>query len=276
MESNQPKPLSLNQLKELHSLVDEVSQRQLMDFGQINTELKPDGTLITSCDRWSDKKIVDGISKITSNQEGILSEEGSKLVPSSEAYWIVDPLDGTTNFAAGIPFWAISIARFIEGKAETAILDIPALKKRITAIKSKGVFINNKQILSKNNNLSKSDCVSVCSRSINILQKKTQQKFPGKIRLLGVSSLNLTSVALGQTFGAIEATPKIWDLAAALLILNELNCDIKWLDMNPNSIKAGDDLTSVNFPLIAAESKQGLELLSPWGDVLVNQISHAK
>ena len=206
------------QIQSLNELVDQVAERQLQDFGKINSELKPDGTLITSCDRWSDEHIVKGISMITKQTEGILSEEGSKLVPNTNAYWIVDPLDGTTNFAAGIPIWAISIARFLNGEPETAILDIPSLKKRIVAIKDEGVWINNEKISTTNKQQSKSDCVSVCSRSINVLQKKPDKQFPGKIRLLGVSSINMTSVALGQTFGALEATPKIWDLAAAWLL----------------------------------------------------------
>lgn len=108
------KPLSKAQLISIHHLVDEVGTRQLQDFGQINSDIKPDGTLITECDRWSDKTIVQGLSKIAPG-EGVLSEEGKKLIPSSSEYWVVDPLDGTTNFAAGIPYWAISIARFTNG-----------------------------------------------------------------------------------------------------------------------------------------------------------------
>ena len=261
--------LDKEQFNSLNLLVDQVAERQLKDFGQITSELKSDGTLITSCDRWSDKHIVEGIAKLTNNKEGVLSEEGSKLVPSSNAYWIVDPLDGTTNFAAGIPFWAISIARFIEGQPQTAILDIPALNKRIIAIRGQGVWINNKQIKPQNNDLLKSACISVCSRSIMILQKQPKQHFPGKIRLLGVSSLNMTSVALGQTFGAIEATPKIWDLAAAWLILEELQCSIKWLANEPHNLKIGSDLSSVNFPLIAAVSEKYLDKLVPWGNILI-------
>ena len=188
MSSSKPQVLDPNQLQSLHNLVDEVAKRQLLDFGQINSELKSDGTLITSCDRWSDKHIVEGIAKLTNNTEGVLSEEGNKSIPSSKAYWVVDPLDGTTNFAAGIPYWAISIARFIEGEPETAILDIPALKKRIIAIKGKGVWINQKRLKSRDFKHSKSDCVSVCSRSISVLQKKPEERFTGKIRLLGVSS----------------------------------------------------------------------------------------
>ena len=124
MNNNQaPKQLNESQLIAINKLIDKVSERQLIDFGDINTELKPDGTLITSCDRWSDEYIVNGLTKITNEQEGVLSEEGSKIIPKSQAYWVVDPLDGTTNFAAGIPHWSISIARFVDGVPETAFLD---------------------------------------------------------------------------------------------------------------------------------------------------------
>ena len=261
--------LSQLQIKAINELINEVSQRQLEDFGNINTELKDDGTLITNCDRWSDEYIVQGISRITENKEGILSEEGSKKIPCSNAYWVVDPLDGTTNFAAGIPYWAISIARFVDGKPQTAFLDIPALKQRVFAIHGKGVWINNQPIKINKKLQSKSECISLCSRSINILRKNPNEIFPGKIRLLGVSSLNMLSVAIGQTFGAIESTPKIWDIAASWLILKELNCEIKWLDVNPAYLKAGQDLGSVNFPLITAISKSHLEKLDPWGKILI-------
>ena len=261
--------LSEQQLKQVNQLIDKVAERQLLDFGNINTELKADGTLITNCDRWSDQNIVNGLLEITNGEEGVLSEEGSKKIPSSKAFWVVDPLDGTTNFAAGIPHWAISIARFIDGKPDTAFLDIPALKKRIIAIKGKGVWINGTYIEKEKKLKSNTECVSLCSRSINILRKKPNQSFPGKIRLLGVSSLNMMSVAIGQTFGAIESTPKIWDIAAAWLILSELDCEIEWLDIDPSFLEAGADLSSVNFPLITALTKNHLEKLRPWGNILM-------
>ena len=261
-------PLSDSQLKSINDLVDEVGKRQLQDFGQINSDIKPDGTLITECDRWSDKKIVQGLDKIASG-EGVLSEEGNKSIPTSSEYWVVDPLDGTTNFAAGIPYWAISIARFTNGEPETALLDIPALKKRILAIRGKGVWLNNKPLKPETRFKKNSDCISLCSRSIKVLQMKPEQTFPGKIRLLGVSSLNMTSVAIGQTVAALEATPKIWDIAAAWLILEELNCLIKWLDTNPKDILLGTDLSSVNFPLLTASTKDQMRKMLPWAKALM-------
>ena len=261
--------LTVQQLKDLDTLFELVSNRQLQDFGNISASNKSDGSLITNCDLWSNKTIVDGLSIIAPN-EGVLSEEGAKLVPKTNAYWIVDPLDGTTNFAAGIPYWSISVARFVDGAPQSSFLVIPTLKKKFVAIKGNGVWLNNKKIEVKNMN-QKSECVSLCSRSINILQKNPSSTFPGKIRLLGVSSLNLTSVAMGQTFAAIESTPKIWDIAAAWLILEELNCSIEWLEMNPMNLTAEQDLQDTNFPLIASRTKEKMKVLRPWGNLLVEK-----
>jgi len=261
--------LTDKQLRELDSLFDIVSKRQLDDFGNISASNKSDGSLITSCDLWSDKTIVDGLNKIAPN-EGVLSEEGGKLIPNTSAYWIVDPLDGTTNFAAGIPYWSISVARFVDGKPQASFLIIPTLKKKFVSIKGKGVWLNNIKI-QKNKNNTKSECVSLCSRSIKILQKKPSSIFPGKIRLLGVSSLNLTSVAMGQTFGAIESTPKIWDIAAAWLLLEELNCSIEWLETDPTNLISGQDLSDVNFPLIASRTIEKIKVLRPWGNLLLEK-----
>ena len=260
--------LTNKQLKELDSLFEIVSKRQIKDFGNITASNKSDGSLITTCDLWSDKTIVDGLNLIAPN-EGVLSEEGGKIIPSTESYWIVDPLDGTTNFAAGIPYWSISVARFVKGKPQSSFLIIPTLKKKFVAIKGNGVWLNNKKLDPLQYN-QRSECVSLCSRSIKILQKKPNSNFPGKIRLLGVSSLNLTSVALGQTFGAIESTPKIWDIAAAWLLLDELNCDIDWLETNPLNLVKGQDLTDVNFPLIAGQTKEKIRILRPWGNLLLD------
>ena len=258
--------LTNKQLNELDSLFTLVSERQIKDFGNISASNKDDGSLITSCDLWSDKTIVDGLASIAPG-EGVLSEEGGKFIPSTKAYWVVDPLDGTTNFAAGIPYWSISVARFVDGRPQTSFLIIPTLKKNFLSVKGKGVWLNNQKI-NPNQNNHQSECVSLCSRSIKILQKNPNSVFPGKIRLLGVSSLNLTSVAMGQTFGAIESTPKIWDIAAAWLLLEELNCPIELLEKDPLNLVSGEDLSDVNFPLIACRSIKKIEILKPWGKLL--------
>lgn len=140
-----PQFLDSQQLIAVHQLLNRVADHQREDFGNIVSDVKPDGSLITACDRWSDATIVEGLAEIA-NEEGVLSEEGCKLVPDSKAYWVVDPLDGTTNFAAGIPYWAISLARFVNGRPMEAFLDIPSLNQRIVAIRGKGVWRNGKSL----------------------------------------------------------------------------------------------------------------------------------
>ena len=83
--------LSDDQLGAVHLLLDRIRARQLQDFGQIGSDVKPDGSLITDCDRWSDAALVEGLASIAPG-EGVLSEEGSKTVPNTRAYWVVDPL----------------------------------------------------------------------------------------------------------------------------------------------------------------------------------------
>jgi len=261
--------LTNKQLNELDSLFELVSQRQIKDFGNISASNKEDGSLITSCDLWSDKTIEEGLASKAPG-EGVLSEEGGKSIPNSNAYWVVDPLDGTTNFAAGIPYWSISVARFVDGRPQSSFLIIPTLKKKFVSIKGKGVWLNDQKI-DPYQNKHQSECISLCSRSIKILQKKPNSVFPGKIRLLGVSSLNLTSVAMGQTFGAIESTPKIWDIAAAWLLLEELNCSIEWLATDPLNLISGQNLSDINFPLIACRSQRKIETLKPWGNLLLEK-----
>ena len=263
-----PPPLSPTQLLSVHQLLDGVAERQRQDFGHISSDVKPDGSLITACDRWSDATLVKGLALITPG-ESTLSEEGDKHCPTTSAFWVVDPLDGTTNFAAGIPYWAISVARFVDGQPMEAFLEIPSLRQRIVAIRGRGAWRNGKQLTAETRRATGSACVSLCSRAIRVLQRRHQEPFPGKIRLLGVASLNLLSVAMGQTVAALEATPKIWDLAASWLVLSELDCPVLWLKDDPTCLVAGRDLADVGFPVLAASSEDQLTRLRPWGESLL-------
>lgn len=256
-------------LDALGALLDQVAERQRQDFGQLDSEAKADGSLITACDRWSDATLVEGLAQLYPG-EGVLSEEGSQCVPRSDSFWVVDPLDGTTNFAAGIPYWAISLARFEQGVPVLGVLDVPPLRQRIIAIRGGGAWRKHIRLEPPSARNQVAGCASLCSRSIGVLQKLPDQRFPGKIRLLGVASLNLVSVAMGQTISALEATPKIWDLAAAWLVLQELNCPMAWLARDPAQLTPGEDLSQANFPVLAARDAATLALFKPWADALVS------
>lgn len=252
----------------LMSLLDRVGDRQRLDFGHVVSDVKADGSLITACDRWSDMALVQGLGELYPG-DGVLSEEGERRVPDTPAYWVVDPLDGTTNFAAGIPYWAVSLARFEHGRPVLAVLDVPPLRQRIIALRGQGAWRNGKPVLPPSRQDATSGCASLCSRSIGVLQKLPERRFPGKIRLLGVASLNLVSVAMGQTVAALEATPKIWDLAAAWLVLTELGCPVRWLQCSPEQLTPGADLSQADFPVLVADRPETLERFLPWGEALL-------
>ncbi|MFN9623586.1 MAG: inositol monophosphatase family protein [Cyanobacteriota bacterium] len=256
---------------DLASLIDQVAARQLADFGRSTAERKPDGTLVTACDLWSDRTIVDGLGTLHPG-EGILSEEGDCRLPDTAAFWVVDPLDGTTNFAAGIPCWSISMARFEGGQPVLGILDVPPLKLRIVAKAGEGVWRNGEPLSAPAPNPHPGTCVSLCSRSIRVLQQRPDRPFPGKLRMYGVASLNLASVALGQTVAALEATPKIWDLAAAWLVLRELSCAVHWIAGDPARVASGTDLTAMGFPVLAADGEETLRRYRPWADALLSPL----
>jgi myo-inositol-1(or 4)-monophosphatase len=137
------------------------------------------------------------------------------------------------------------------------------------AIRGRGAWRNGKPLQPPSLQSNPAGCASLCSRSIGVLQKLPHQRFPGKIRLLGVASLNLVSVGMGQTVAALEATPKIWDLAAAWLVLSELGCAMRWLQQSPEALAPGSDLANADFPVLAADSPENLQRFLPWGLSLV-------
>ena len=252
----------------LHGLVDRVAERQRADFGQLASTVKPDGSLVTDCDRWSDATIAEGLAAILPG-DGLLSEEGCTDAPSQRHGWIVDPLDGTTNFSVGLPIWAISMARLQDGQPLEAIIDVPPLHERYVAVRGQGVWRNGEPLQPPGGPRHRCNCASLCTRSLPVLQK-VPQRFPAKTRMLGVASLNLLGVGLGTMLAALEATPKIWDLAAVWLILEELGCVIRPLADAPFPMTPGAPVGEASYPLMAACDEEHYQRFLPWGQALVS------
>ena len=250
------------QWQALHELVDLVAERQRLDFGQISSTQKPDGSLVTACDRWSDATLEAGLAKIFPG-DGLLSEEGSTVVPHELNYWVVDPLDGTTNFSVGLPIWAISMARFSAGVPVAAILDVPPLRQRFVAVKGKGVWRDGVPLSSPGAPRHGCSCASLCTRSLKVLSS-LNKPFPAKTRMLGVASLNLLGVGLGTMIAALEATPKVWDIAAAWLMLQELQCPLQSLAGPAFPLIAGAAEAETSYPILTACNQEQLERFMPW------------
>lgn len=214
---------------------DRISPQLLQDFGQVRAAEKSDGSLVTQADQWADGEICRAIAQ-RFPQHGVLSEENSHIFPDPDWCWIIDPIDGTTDFTRGIPIWATSLGLLYRGTPVFGYVNVPPLGQAFYgywydggASKNQlpkalrgptGAYCNGKPIGVETAELSANHLFSFCTRSISALQHPSLQgqSFPCKIRMLGASTYNLLTVATGATLGGVEATPKIWDIAAVWAI----------------------------------------------------------
>lgn len=219
----------------IHELTQQVGDRLLQDFEQARVAItKDDGSLVTKSDRWAD-----GYIKAALTQEfpecGVLTEESTHTLSDREWVWVIDPLDGTTNFARGIPIWGISLGLLHHGTPVFGYVAFPPLRQNIygwSDANGSAAFMNDQPLqlpVAPDPQALDNYFFSSCSRS---LEKMGRSQFPFKLRMLGAASYNLLTVALGSTIGAIEATPKIWDIAAAWVILKAVGAI--WLPLNPD------------------------------------------
>ncbi|QIZ73113.1 inositol monophosphatase family protein [Oxynema aestuarii] len=226
----------------------------MADFGQVQPSEKADGSLVTQSDKWADREIREAISGVFPDF-GILSEEGDTCFGGDEWCWVVDPLDGTTNFARSIPIWGISLGLFYRGTPVFGYVHLPPLGQSFygfwygdTGLDGpQGAFLNNRAIATSADEPSGNHFFSFCSRSIRLFH----EPFPCKIRLLGVASYNFLMVANGVTLGGVEATPKIWDIAGVWPIVRAAGGT--WVELQSTPIfplNPGEDYGDRNFPTL--------------------------
>jgi len=245
----------------------QVGKQQLKDFGQVQAAEKMDGSLVTQADRWSDEVLRGAIAQ-TFPDHGVLSEEVEHIFPSTEWCWIIDPLDGTTNFARGLPLWGISLGLLYRGTPVFGYVHIPSLghsfhgywygNSGLTG--PTGAFLNQRPIHSSADDISPSHFFNLCARSTAVLQ----QPFPCKIRMLGVATYNLLTVAMGATLGGVEATPKIWDIAAVWAIAQAAGAI--WTPLEPDPIfplTVGKDYSQRAYPTLVTSQSDLVPIFLP-------------
>ncbi|BAZ46565.1 inositol monophosphate family protein [Chondrocystis sp. NIES-4102] len=210
-----------------------VSDRLMQEFGKIQASQKEDGSLVTQADKWSDQQIRQAIAD-TFPTHGVLSEETIHILPENDWCWIIDPIDGTTNFTRGVPIWAISLGLLYKGTPVFGFIYIPPLKQTFHGYwygesglsGYEGSYLNQQPIHTSQDDPSGSQLFNLCARSLAIFS----HPFPCKIRMIGVASYNLLLVAAGIAIGGVEATPKIWDIAAVWVILKAAGGEFVFLE----------------------------------------------
>ncbi|MGB9599517.1 MAG: inositol monophosphatase family protein [Myxococcota bacterium] len=195
---------------------------------RLKIEFKGDPTnLVTDVDKKVEKQIAQFIES-NFPDHGILSEEGISCRPSSKYLWIVDPLDGTTNFAHGYPHFAISIGIERDGEVIIAVVYDPLRDELFFAMKGLGARLNGRRIhVSNEKELDRSLLLTGFPYDIRVSYENNLNLFntfalkSQAVRRDGSAALNLVYVAAGRADGFWEIKLKPWDTAAGSLLVSE-------------------------------------------------------
>ncbi|MEO6844340.1 MAG: inositol monophosphatase family protein [Ginsengibacter sp.] len=183
--------------------------------------------LVTEADHASDKAIRDVIKKAFP-EHGIVSEESDEKVSDSDYKWIIDPIDGTVNFANGIPICCVSIGLEYKGTMYMGAVYNPILNEFFFAEKNKGATLNGNAISVS----SKTDALQSClvtgfpytyldhpNGPLQVFSKLIKQGVP--VRRFGSAAIDLCWVAAGRLDGFYEHELHAWDSAAGFIIVEE-------------------------------------------------------
>jgi myo-inositol-1(or 4)-monophosphatase len=183
--------------------------------------------LVTEADKMAEKMIIEAISRRFPDH-GILSEESAERNEKASLRWIVDPLDGTTNYAHGFPFFCVSIALEQNGRMILGVVYDPIRDELFVARHQRGASLNGRRIrVSKTGDLSKSLLATGFPYDIRESKENNLNYFNAMalqaqaVRRPGAAALDLAYLAAGRLDGFWELKLKPWDTAAGCLLVEE-------------------------------------------------------
>ena len=199
----------------------------IRDFGELeNLQVSRKGPkdFVTKTDKRVEKILLDELSKSKKNYSFITEESGKIINKNKRNFWIIDPIDGTTNFLHGVPHFAISVALQKEGEITSGLIFDPIKNEIFYAEKNSGAFINNSRIrVSKKSKLE--DCLFA---SNNDGIKSVHPRL--NLRNTGCAALDLAYVGCGRLDGYFHNKINIWDVAAGKIIIEEAGGKVNSID----------------------------------------------
>ncbi len=201
------------------------------DFGEVanlQVSMKGPSNFVTAADMRAEQVLFEELSKARHGYGFLMEERGRVEGPDKTHTWIVDPLDGTTNFLHGLPHFAISVGLQREDELVAGIIYNPATGDIFTAERGKGAFFNDRRIrVSARRNLD--ECVIATGiphrgrgdHASYLQQLASVMGVSAGVRRFGAASLDLAWVAAGRFDGFWEEGLGPWDMAAGIVILRE-------------------------------------------------------
>jgi myo-inositol-1(or 4)-monophosphatase len=213
-------------------------------------QTKTQNDYVTNVDRAAESLIIDTLSHSYSDHAFLGEESGQ--TGESDYQWVIDPIDGTSNFIRKVPHWAISIALSYKGRTEVAVVYDPIKEELFTAVRGRGAQFNGKRIRVSN---SKGLEHSLLATGFPFRSEKRLEEymsifnrlFPhcSDMRRAGSAALDLAYVAAGRFDGFWEFDLKEWDTAAGVLLVEEAGGMVSDLKGNPNYLE-GNSIIAAN------------------------------
>ena len=224
---------------------EKASKSAIRDFGEVEklqVSKKGPYDFVTKTDKYVEKILIEELSKTKKNYSFITEETGNIKNKDRENIWVIDPIDGTTNFLHGIPHFAICIAHQSKGEILSGLIFDPIKDEMFFAEKDKGAYLNNQKLrVSKKNSLE--DCLFSSNHE--------GVKFSNlNMRYSGCAALDLAYVAAGRLDGFFHNKINLWDVAAGEILVKEAGGivnDIHKFDTNKIDIKASSDAINVEM-----------------------------
>ena len=204
---------------------EKASKILIRDFGELEklqVSIKGPSDFVTNSDKKTEKIIIEELTKSRKNYSIISEEIGEIKNLDKDNVWIIDPIDGTTNFMHGIPHFAISIALNSNDEIITGLIFDPIKNEIFYAEKDNGAYFNNQRI-----RVSKKRSIKEC-----LFATGGQEEVDNKLntRKTGSAALDLAYVGAGRYDGYFQKKLNIWDIAAGIIIVKEAGGRINDID----------------------------------------------
>ena len=224
----------------LAQVAGEIHMRQFRSESLSEKAKLNDSDIVTAVDIASEKAIIEGIRQAYPDHS-ILSEESGETITGSEYEWVIDPLDGTTNYRAGLPVFSVSIGIKHRGETVVGVVFAPYLREMYVAVKGWGAFLNGTPIrVSRNTELSKAvvgtgfpvDKMSTTDNNIDNFSRVLP--VVRDVRRIGSAAMDLCYVAAGVLDAFWELNLHEWDVCAGLLIASEAGAEYEYFRNDRN------------------------------------------
>ena len=197
---------------------EKASKTIIRDFGELeNLQVAKKGPkdFVTKTDKRVEKTLIEELSKSKKNYSFITEESGIILNNNKDIFWIIDPIDGTTNFLHGIPHFAISVALQKKGEIIIGLIFDPIKNEMFYAEKNCGSFVNNSRSRVSNKNDIEECLFASNSGGLKSIYPKLN------LRNTGCAALDLAYVGCGRFDGYFHNKINLWDIAAGKIIIEE-------------------------------------------------------